>query len=89
MILGAEGEKTRLPGGMVVNLGSPLAVASALVHLLRNEKFYKQCSRTIKTRVQKHYSKADQRRAYADLYESFVGPKGTLETEVVLQDNAA
>ena len=73
MILGASWEKPVLGhGGAVVTLGSPSAVAEALKKLLTEPEYYAECSKAIRERVRRYYTKSDQRKAYADLYEKYI-----------------
>jgi len=73
MIMGSRGEKPNLgAGGAVVSLGSPLAIANALLRLLTEPDYYKGCSNAISKRVRRYYSKSDQCKAYADLYDQLI-----------------
>jgi glycosyltransferase involved in cell wall biosynthesis len=73
MIMGSRSEKPALgAGGAVVALGSPLAVANALLRLLTEPTHRERCCEAIRKRVHRYYSKADQRKAYADLYRNLI-----------------
>jgi glycosyltransferase involved in cell wall biosynthesis len=71
IILGRMGETaaTAGDGGIVVPLSNPTAMAQAIIKLLQNEKFYRECSDTIRKRVEVLYNKVDQMEAYKGLYD--------------------
>jgi len=60
------------PGGTVVPLASPNAMADALYKLLSDEQFYASCSKAIKQRVEKYYSSDQQHGSYRDLYNEII-----------------
>ena len=68
---GAEGDDFG-PGGIVVPLASPVAMADALSKLLLNEEFYARCSTAIRKRVEKYYSSKDQFSSYHELYRRMI-----------------
>jgi glycosyltransferase involved in cell wall biosynthesis len=68
---GAEGDDFG-PGGIVVPLASPAAMADALSKMLLDEKFYAGCSTAIKKRVEKYYSSKDQFKSYHDIYREMI-----------------
>ena len=70
----AEPEK----GGEVVEVGSPQAVAEALIHLLTDEKHYKNCQRIIKDRVSKDYNKLKIDLIYKELYNNYLRSQNLL-----------
>ena len=72
MIFGGANEIPPLgPGGEVTPLSNPTATAHAIAKLLANPEWHEQCSRTMKTRVQRYYNKADLDRSYRNLYETY------------------
>jgi glycosyltransferase involved in cell wall biosynthesis len=72
MIVGKEDEEPALgPGGVVVPLANPQALAQGIFHLLRDTAFYEQCRQAMRTRVATYYNKNDQHAAYRDLYAAF------------------
>lgn len=75
---GGEGDSFG-PGGIVVPLSSPQAVAVALSKLLLDDAFYAACSQAIKKRVWKHYSSKDQFASYHDLYSEMINRKTTVK----------
>jgi len=73
MIMGARSEHPNLgPGGAIVPLGSPAAVADELYRLLSDRTYYKHCSASMQERVRRHYRKADQHGAYVELYRRLI-----------------
>jgi polysaccharide biosynthesis protein PelF len=73
MILGGNREQPPLgPGGAVVPLSSPKAVANALLMLLSEPDYYRKCSQAIAARVRRYYCKEDQYTAYAGLYDELI-----------------
>ena len=60
------------PGGLVVPLASPGAMADALSRLLLDEQFYARCSEAIRKRVATYYSSQDQHRSYRELYHEML-----------------
>ena len=68
---GAEGDDFG-PGGIVVPLASPAAMANALSKLLMDEAFYAKCSTAIKKRVAKYYNSKDQFKSYRELYREMI-----------------
>jgi glycosyltransferase involved in cell wall biosynthesis len=89
MILGSAREEPNLgPGGAVVGLGSPRAVADALRKLLGNQDYYASCSAAIRERVLIYYSKADQRKSYADMYQSLMDGSAPRSDAPAVEDRA-
>jgi glycosyltransferase involved in cell wall biosynthesis len=77
MIMGSRNEHPNLgPGGAVVPLGNPSAIAQALYRLLTDSDYYHDCSRSIAARVSRHYHEADQYQAYAELYQHLIEENG-------------
>jgi glycosyltransferase involved in cell wall biosynthesis len=75
MISGADNEQPKLgAGGAVVPLSNPQAVAHALLQLLTQPEYRAQCGRAITARVHRYYSKPDQSRAYAEIYQQLTDP---------------
>lgn len=66
-------------GGAVVPLSNPQAVAHAMLQLLTQPEYYRQCSRAIRARVRRFYSKEEQRKAYARLYGTLMEAEGAAE----------
>ncbi len=60
------------PGGIVVPLSSPSAIADALTKLLLDDKFRDSCAKAMKRRVEKYYAAEDQHKAYRELYEEMI-----------------
>lgn len=76
---GAEGDDFG-PGGIVVPLASPAAMADALSKMLLDEEFYNRCSTAIKKRVEKYYSSKDQFKSYHELYLEMISRKSKCPT---------
>jgi glycosyltransferase involved in cell wall biosynthesis len=72
-------------GGIIVPLVDPTATAAALGQLLQNRVFYKCCSRAIRDRVQRYYSKEDQQRSYAELYARHINRAAALNPALAEQ----
>lgn len=71
MIQGVEDENPALgPGGVVVPLANPNALADGIMRLLHDREFYAQCSNAMRTRVATYYNKDEQHAAYQSLYAS-------------------
>jgi len=69
MIMGAGSENPKLgAGGAVVPLSNPRAITNALLQLLTEPAYYRQCSRAMAERVRRYYNKEKQHKAYAELY---------------------
>ena len=69
MILGDTEESKALgPGGFVVPLGNPPAIADALEALITDKSLYKQQSTSMRERVHKFFRKEQQREAYTKVY---------------------
>lgn len=69
IILGKNTDRNNSgPGGMIVPLSNPTAVAEALFELLTNQESYNACSAAICERVKKNYNKNDQHASYKGLY---------------------
>jgi glycosyltransferase involved in cell wall biosynthesis len=82
MIMGTSCEQPRLrPGGAVVELCNPMAVAHAMNKLLSDVTYYSQCSKAIKERVRTLYRKEDQRTRYAELYNGLTGHGSTVDVK--------
>lgn len=74
LINGRRDEEPRLgPGGVLVPLSSPTAIAQGLHKLLSNREFYTRCSQAIRQRVHSYYNKRDQHAAYRKLYADYMG----------------
>jgi len=70
LILGSSHEVPPLgPGGAVTSLANPEETAGEIGRLLTNRRWYERCSRALKTRVERYYSKADLDQTYNQLYE--------------------
>lgn len=78
MLEGSEGDDFG-PGGIVVPLASPAAMAEALARLLMDDVFYEQCSNAIRKRVEKYYSSDDQFRSYRELYREMISKKAIIQ----------
>jgi glycosyltransferase involved in cell wall biosynthesis len=74
MINGRSG--TYKPGGMVVPLANPQATANAMTKLLVDAEFYNLCSKNIKERVQRDYSKVDMNSKYSEIYDDLIKKVG-------------
>ncbi len=73
MIEGMADEEPALgPGGAVVPVANPLAVAEELGKLLRDPDWYVRCSLAIKERVRRSYNKTDLNRTYGELYRELI-----------------
>ncbi len=73
MIVGRSDEDPPLgPGGEVVPVGKPEAVAQAIVRLLTRPDWYKQCAQAMRTRVARYYDYDDMQAAYSALYRDFI-----------------
>jgi glycosyltransferase involved in cell wall biosynthesis len=59
-------------GGIITPLANPQATADALIKLLNDKREYKKCSTAIRERVKRYYNKAEQHKAYAELYQGFL-----------------
>lgn len=69
MLLGKDDEDPKLePGGVVVPLSNPQALAEGMFKLLTDRDFYRSCSNAMRMRVAKYYNKDDQHSAYKELY---------------------
>jgi Glycosyltransferase len=74
IILGEEGETPPIgPGGVVTPLADPASIAQALIQLLLNPHFYRECAENLQTRVLRYYRKDQQKMAYEALYQKYVG----------------
>jgi glycosyltransferase involved in cell wall biosynthesis len=70
---GRPDEDPRLgPGGFVVPLADPRAVATALADLLRDPALHGRCARAIKRRAEIYYNKTVVDRIYRDLYDTYL-----------------
>ncbi|MGE0755334.1 MAG: GT4 family glycosyltransferase PelF [Alphaproteobacteria bacterium] len=71
MVLGSDEENPQMgPGGVIVPLANPQALAEGCLQLLRDREFYNQCSAAMRTRVATYYNKDEQHSAYQSLYAS-------------------
>lgn len=71
MVLGTVEENPPLgPGGVIVPLANPQALAEGILRLLHDREFYNKCSNAMRTRVAKYYNKDEQHTAYQKLYAS-------------------
>jgi glycosyltransferase involved in cell wall biosynthesis len=59
-------------GGIVVPLANPSAMAQAILKLLQDNKFYRECSNNLRKRVEELYNKDDQITAYRELYDHYL-----------------
>jgi glycosyltransferase involved in cell wall biosynthesis len=77
MIMGPAQESPYLgAGGGVVPLFNPPSMAAAVLNLLTEPDYYKNCSRAIRERVRRYYRKEDQYAAYAQLYQGLIESGG-------------
>lgn len=58
--------------GIVCELSNPEAISKAMEKLFVNSEFYHECSKNIVERIKRYYLKADQHKAYKDLYQSLM-----------------
>lgn len=73
LIEGRPDEEPRLgPGGFVVGLADPAAVAKALAELLRDPELRARCGEAMRKRTEKYYNKRVVDRMYRRLYESLL-----------------
>ncbi len=73
IIYGRSTETTGLgDGGIVVAMANPSAMAQAIIKLLEDEKFYRECSNTIRKRVEILYNKNEQISSYKELYDHYL-----------------
>jgi glycosyltransferase involved in cell wall biosynthesis len=69
ILLGRTGELSTVgEGGIIVPLSNPTAMAQAIIKLLKDEKYYRECSAVLRKRVELLYNKTDQMAAYKGLY---------------------
>jgi glycosyltransferase involved in cell wall biosynthesis len=73
MIMGDSHEYPKLgAGGAIVPLSNPRAIANAVLQLITEHDYYRQCSTAIAERVKRYYNKEDQYLAYAGLYQELM-----------------
>ncbi|TAE34179.1 MAG: DUF3492 domain-containing protein [Alphaproteobacteria bacterium] len=73
MIHGAIDEQPMIgSGGEIVPLANPTLVAHAVLRLLTDPAYYQSCSDNIRKRVYRYYTKDQQKKAYADLYDHYI-----------------
>lgn len=77
MIEGNPDEDPKIgQGGIVCELSNPRALAEAMERLFVNKKLYDEYAHNISTRVKRYYEKADQHKAYKELYDTLMKSKG-------------
>ncbi|MGB9152657.1 MAG: GT4 family glycosyltransferase PelF [Alphaproteobacteria bacterium] len=90
MITSSPGEYSRLgPGGIVVDLCNPPAVAQAMHKLLADRALYNRYGASARERVRTHYRKEDQRRLYAELYQDLIDGKNVVIPYAIENKRAA
>lgn len=73
MVFGAADEQPPLgPGGDVVPVADPQALASAVTRLLTRPAEYTRCARAIRERVRRYYDLAEMHAAYRSIYDRLI-----------------
>lgn len=77
MIYGRPNEEPPLgAGGIVTLLTDPVQVGKSILALLVDQRYYEQCSRTIKQRVETYYKMDRQTKSYRNLYNELLATSG-------------
>jgi glycosyltransferase involved in cell wall biosynthesis len=79
IIEGSDREEPPLgPGGAIVPLAEPGAIAAALLRLLTDHDHYDRCAAAIRERIRRHYNKRELDAEYAAIYRGLgVGAPAT------------
>ncbi len=73
MIEGTPDENPQIGhGGIITPLSNSRSTANAIINLLSNNSFYKQCSLNLKKRVEKYYNLETQNSSYNKLYNELI-----------------
>lgn len=73
LIYGRDDENPPLGfGGIVTPLRDPKATADAILKMLTEPEFYKQCGKVIAKRIQKYYVFEEEQERYRDIYNKYL-----------------